>query len=74
MQPIVHGLETEFTGRIAFERRNANTDTGKVTMEAYGLLAHPSFVIVAPDGTMLWSYMGPLSVDRLREQLNQFIR
>jgi hypothetical protein len=74
MQPIVHGLETEFAGNLAFERRNANTDTGKVTMEAYGLLAHPSFVIVAPDGTMLWSYLGPLTADQLREQVNQYSR
>jgi hypothetical protein len=32
MQPIVHGLEAEFRGKMPFEYRNANTDVGKVTM------------------------------------------
>lgn len=74
MQPIVNGLETEFMGQIAFERRNANTDAGKATMDAYGLRAHPSFVIVAPDGTALWSYMGPVSEDALREQVRKYTK
>jgi len=69
MQPIVHGLETEFAGQVAFERRDANTEKGKTTMVMYGLRAHPSYVIVAPDGKPLWLFMGSLSADRLRTQL-----
>jgi hypothetical protein len=74
MQPIVHGLETEFVGQIAFERRNANTDAGRATMDAYALRGHPSFVIVAPDGTALWVYMGPLSGNALREQVRKYTK
>lgn len=72
MQPIVNGLETEFQGQLAFERRNATTDIGKVTMEAYGLRAHPSFVIVAPNGKALWSYTGQMTAASLREQLARY--
>lgn len=72
MQPIVNGLETEFTGQIAFERRNAITEAGKATMDTYGLRAHPSFVIVAPNGQLLWSYTGPLSAEQLREHIQRY--
>jgi hypothetical protein len=74
MQPIVNGLETEFKDQIAFERRDANTESGKAVMDTYGLRAHPSFVIVAPDGTAPWSYMGPLSEDALREQVRMYTK
>ena len=72
MQPIVHGLETEFAGRVAFKRHDANTEKGKATMVLYGLRAHPSYVIVAPDGKLLWSFMGPMRADRLRTQLQNY--
>lgn len=74
MQPIVHGLETEFIGQITFERHDANTETGKAVMDAYGLRAHPSFVIVAPVGAALWSYTGQLQVATLREQLRKYAK
>lgn len=72
MQPIVHGLETEFAGQLAFEQRDANTETGKTTMQIYNLRAHPSYVIVAPDGTSLWSLTGQVSADALRTQIKRY--
>jgi hypothetical protein len=72
MQPIVHGLEIEFAGQLAFERRDANTEAGRVTMQTYHLLAHPSYVIVTPAGKQLWSSMGPVSAERLRTQLQTY--
>lgn len=72
MQPIVHGLEIEFAGQLAFERRDATTEAGRVTMQTYHLLAHPSYVIVTPGGKQLWSLMGPVSAERLRTPLKQY--
>jgi hypothetical protein len=72
MQPIVHGLETEFAGQLAFERRDANTEAGRETMQQYHLRAHPSYVIVTPDGKLLWSFMGPMTADSLRTQLQNY--
>ena len=72
MQPIVNGLESEFAGQLAFERRDANTEPGKAVMEAYGLRAHPSYVIVAPDGSALWSFTGQLQADALRKQVRRY--
>ncbi len=72
MQPIVHGLETEFAGQVAFEQRDANTEAGKITMQTYNLRAHPSYVIVAPDGKLLWSLTGQVNADALRTALKQY--
>lgn len=74
MQPIVHGLETEFVGQLAFEERNANTEVGKTTMRIYNLRAHPSYALVAPDGKLLWSLTGQVSTDMLRVQLRRYTK
>jgi hypothetical protein len=72
MQPIVHGLETEFGGQLAFEQRDANTEAGKLTMQTYSLRAHPSYVIAAPDGTLLWTFTGQMRADALRAELRHY--
>ena len=74
MQPIVHGLETEFAGQVVFEQRDANTEAGKTTMQTNNLRAHPSYVIVAADGKALWSFTGQMSADALRTQLRRYAR
>lgn len=72
MQPIVNGLEREFSEQLAFEPRDANTEDGKAAMRAYGLRAHPSYVIVAPDGQILWQFTGPLNAAALRQRVCQY--
>ena len=74
MQPIVHGLETEFAEQLAFEQRDANTEAGKTTMQAYNLRAHPSYIIVAPDGKLVWSLTGQVSTDVLQAQLGRYAK
>ena len=71
MQPIVNGLEAEFDGEIAFERRNADTEAGQASLRAYGLRGHPSYVILDENGESLWSAMGVLEADVLRQQIRQ---
>lgn len=72
MEPIVHGLNEEFAGRMAFERRNAAEDVVQRAMAAYGLRGHPSFVIAAPDGEALWTHLGPLEAGPLHAVVQQF--
>jgi len=74
MQPIVHGLETEFASQLAFEQRDANTEAGKTTMQTYNLRAHPSYAIVAPDGKLLWSLTGQVRTDVLQTQLRRYAK
>ena len=72
MEPIVHGLELEFDGHMAFERRNAAEEVVKRTMVTYGLRGHPGFVIAAPDGEALWAQLGPSEEAPLRAAIEQY--
>lgn len=74
MLPIVDGLEKEFSGQFAIERRNANSAEGKATMVAYGLRVHPSYVVVAPDGKVLWTGLGAMKAEDLQPELLKRIR
>jgi hypothetical protein len=38
-------------------------------MVNYQLRGHPSYAILAPDGRLLWSGLGAMPVEVLREQL-----
>ena len=72
MEPIVHGLNEEFAGRMAFERRNAAEEAGQQSMDRYGLRGHPSYAIVASNGEALWAQLGPSDEGRLRTAMQQF--
>lgn len=69
MQPIVNGLEAEFRNQMAFERFDANRLDGESVMNAYSIRGHPSYLIVDPDGTLLWSFTGAVSANTLRQQI-----
>lgn len=71
MQPIVNGLENDFGGRVAFEQRNADDPVHQTAMNAYGLRGHPSYVVLNPNGEVLWSATGPLSEAALRQAIEQ---
>jgi hypothetical protein len=69
MQPIVNGLEPEFEEQIVFQHVDANGEEGRKTMSAYGLRGHPSYAIVDVDGSALWTAVGQLSAEQLRQSL-----
>lgn len=71
MQSIVNGLESDFSGRMAFEQRNADDPIHQTTMNAYGLRGHPSYVLLDSNGQVLWSAIGPLSEAGLRQAIEQ---
>jgi len=73
MQPIVDRLETEFKEQIAVERRNGSTAVGQATMAEYGLRAHPSYIIVTPEGKALWSFTGQTTEEILRKQMQTYV-
>lgn len=71
MEPIVYGLEQEYAGRLAFARVDAASDQGRDLMESYTLRGHPAFAIVDPSGKPLWTRVGPLEAQQLREVIAQ---
>ena len=72
MQPIVNGLETEFEGKLVVVQRNATNAAGRAEMSYYQLPGHPGYVLVAPDGNVVWKGAGLLPGDFLREQINKY--
>ena len=75
MEPIVDGLEQQYQEEITFFKVNAGTD-GRDTFSLYNLLGHPGYVLLNPNGDVLWSGVGELLVDQidgaLKNQLLQF--
>ena len=71
MQPIVNGLEADYGGRLAFDRVDANQESGKRFMRAYGLRGHPSYVLVDQQGNKLWSAAGVLAADALQTAIER---
>ena len=64
MEPIVDGLEQQYQEEITFFRINAGTD-GRDTFSHYNLLGHPGYVLLNPNGDVLWSGVGELLVDQI---------
>ena len=69
MMPIVNGLAQEYKDKITFINLNENED-GKTAFVYYRLLGHPSYVLLKPDGTQVWSFVGLRTREELAQQLD----
>lgn len=73
MTPVVNGLETAFAGQVDIRSLDANSREGRPAFQSYALPGHPSYVIVDPQGEVLWSAFGPKSAADLREAIEAAI-
>jgi hypothetical protein len=73
MQPIVNGLDAEYTDQVVFEYQLADTAPGRDRMRAYELRGHPSYVLVAPNGEVHWAATGAVPADIVRQQIAQLV-
>jgi thiol-disulfide isomerase/thioredoxin len=69
MEPIIQGLETDFKDQLVVERYDAASEEGSKLMSDYALADAPSYVMIGPDGTKLWSITGQIHKDLLRQQV-----
>lgn len=69
MEPVVNGLEEKYQDRIEFRRIDANSPVGKAAYQAYLLQGHPAFVLLNPEGEVLWTGLGEHSPETLEEQM-----
>lgn len=74
MEPIVDGLEDDFGEQVEFRRIDAGTDQGQTTFRAYSLRGHPAFVIVDPEGAVLWTGLGEQTRQALMDQMHQVLK
>lgn len=71
MTPIVHGLEEEFSGKVAFLYMNAADGAeGQQAFQSLHLPGHPSYVLFASDGTELYRSFGLVDVETLRSAIS----
>jgi len=73
MTPVVNGLETTFGEQVDIRSLNAAFGDGRSAFRNYGLPGHPSYVILNPQGEVLWSAFGPQSAGALEEVLEDAI-
>jgi thioredoxin-like negative regulator of GroEL len=67
MEPIVNGLEAEAAGQFQVSRLDAAVPANADMELSYGLRGHPAFVVLAADGSVTATFVGPQSEDVLRE-------
>jgi hypothetical protein len=73
MEPVVNGLETSYSDQVAFRSLDANSPEGQRAFRAFALPGHPSYVLVNPNGEVLWKGFGEQSAASLQTQLNEVI-
>ena len=69
MDPVVNGLEETYGDKIDMHWLDANSADGRAAFRYYQLLGHPSYVILNPEGQVLWSGLGELSEASLSQQI-----
>jgi hypothetical protein len=65
MEPVVDGLEDVYTDQVEFRRIDANSEDGRKIFQAYGLRGHPAYVVINPQGAVLWTSLGEQSEEML---------
>lgn len=69
MEPIVNGLAQDYKDRIDFRNLNANKPDEKALFQILGLRGHPAYVIMNPQGEVLWQGVG----EQTRENIQMMI-
>lgn len=69
MQPIVNGLNETYGDQIEFRELDVNAPDGQQSFRAFALPGHPAYVLLNPDGEILWNGFGEKSRESIEAQL-----
>jgi hypothetical protein len=58
MEPVVNGLEETYQGQMQFQSIDAASAEGQQMFRFYGLPGHPGYVLLNPEGEVLWKGFG----------------
>lgn len=72
MSPIVNGLAQDNDGKANVLVLDASAE-GQKAFDFYRMTGHPSYLLLAPDGTRLWSGIGLLSRNELAARLERAV-
>ena len=73
MLPVVNGLEEIYGNEIAFRRIDANSSEGRPVFQYFGLQGHPSFILLNPEGEVLWQGLGEQPGETMQEKIGVFL-
>jgi hypothetical protein len=73
MEPVVGRLNDVFDGQVEFRRIDANSLDSRSAFQSYNLFGHPSFVIINPEGEVLWTGLGEQSEEMLFQSLQDIL-
>jgi hypothetical protein len=73
MEPVVNRLEGIYNDQIDFRWLDANSPNGRSAFNYYKLLGHPGYVILYPEGKVLWSGIGEISETVLIQQISAIL-
>lgn len=69
MEPVVNGLEETYQVQMQFQSINATSTEGQKMFRFYGLPGHPGFVLLNPEGEVLWKGFGEQSQEYIESNL-----
>jgi hypothetical protein len=69
MEPVVNGLEGNYSEQVQVRRLDANSSEGSDAFRHYQLLGHPSYVLLNPRGVVMWKGLGEISKVELEGQI-----
>lgn len=69
LKPVVDGIESEYAGRLLVLRVDVQSAAGKAMGREYNIIATPSFVFFDANGAVVWSSVGTLQVNQVRDAL-----
>ena len=67
MAPIVHGLESEYAGRINFVYLDLDDSRNDPFLTELGFLYQPHFFLIDGEGKIIQQWLGPVSAEQFRE-------
>ena len=73
MEPIVDGLEEEFSGRLTVLQLNVTEAENIQLLGNFGLRGHPSFALVDEGGKLSNTCSGPQRETQLREAIQLIV-
>ena len=64
MEPIVHGLENEYGGKLDFVYYDIDAPESKEAMQKYNFRVQPHFILLDTEGEILQEWFGLVPVDQ----------
>ena len=69
----MNGIEEKYEAQVEVRRINAGVQEGIKIFSAFNLRGHPSYILLNPEGDILWQGLGELLSEDITDQLDQYL-